>query len=248
MDLKALGWHWERFARTDPLWAIASLPGKRNGQWDVEEFFATGRVEVAEVFSYLDRLGLGQRRDTALDFGCGVGRLTQAIAERYGQVIGVDISPTMLRLARRYNRFGDRCRYVVNRRAHLAVLGHMRFDLILTHIVLQHMKPDLALGYIREFLWFLAPGGVAVFQLPFESLIPTTTVAETQLPRRPLIGRALQWFGKPVPPAAVMELYVVPQDVVIEIVRANGARVVDVIEDRAAGGGHRSARYCVVRE
>jgi SAM-dependent methyltransferase len=248
MNLKALGWHWERFARTDPLWAIASLPGKRNGAWDVDEFFATGRAEVAEVFAYLDRLGLGRQRRTALDFGCGVGRLTQAVAERYEQVVGVDISPTMLRLARRYNRHGGRCRYVVNRRQHLAVLEGMRFDLVLTNIVLQHMEPELALGYIREFLWFLAPGGVAVFQLPFESLIPTTTVAETPLPRRRLVDGALRLLGRPAAPAAVMELYVVPRDVVIEIVRANGARVVDVVEDGAAGGGHRSARYCVVRD
>ena len=248
MDLKALGWHWERFARTDPLWAIASLPGKRNNNWDVAEFFATGKAEVDEVFAYLDRLGLGQQRRTALDFGCGVGRLTQAVADRYEKVTGIDISPTMLRLARRYNRHGARCRYVVNRRQHLAVLGDERFDLILTNIVLQHMQPELALGYIREFLWFLAPGGVAVFQLPYESLIPTTTVAETPLPSRRLIDGALRLLGRPASPNAVMELYVVPREVVIEIVQANGGRVVDVMEDGAAGGGHRSARYCVVRD
>src|ERR1051326_2374846 len=35
----------------------------------------------------------------AVDFGCGVGRLTRALAKRAKRVVGVDVSPTMLSLA-----------------------------------------------------------------------------------------------------------------------------------------------------
>ena len=46
MDLRTLGWNWELFARTDPLWAIYADPAKRGGKWNADDFFATGRAEV----------------------------------------------------------------------------------------------------------------------------------------------------------------------------------------------------------
>ena len=36
----------------------------------------------------------------ALDFGCGVGRLSQALADYFDRVVGADVSPTMIGLAR----------------------------------------------------------------------------------------------------------------------------------------------------
>jgi predicted TPR repeat methyltransferase len=53
------------------------------------------------------------KRDTALDFECGVGRVTQALCARFARCDGVDIAGSMIRLARQYNRFGDRCQYYV---------------------------------------------------------------------------------------------------------------------------------------
>jgi SAM-dependent methyltransferase len=249
MDLKSLGWHWEKFARTDPLWAIITWPEKKGGKWDPAEFFATGRREIGDVMTYLAGLGLAHVRRRALDFGCGAGRLTQALADHYEGAVGLDISPTMVRLARRYNRFGKRCRYVINRRSHLACLEGDGFDLIYTNIVLQHMEPRYSLGYVREFLRFLTPPGVLVFQLPSQPLAQTTGVTVVHDPIRPtqrerLAARA---FGRPVQRAVVSELYTVPEPTVREIVRANGGRVVDVQENDAAGPGHRSLRYCVVR-
>ena len=40
-------------------------------------------------------------RRAALDYGCGVGRLTLPLAERCEHVYGVDVSPSMLREAAR---------------------------------------------------------------------------------------------------------------------------------------------------
>ena len=43
------------------------------------------------------------RRDRALDFGCGVGRLTRALGTRFESALGVDISAGMIEQARRLN-------------------------------------------------------------------------------------------------------------------------------------------------
>jgi SAM-dependent methyltransferase len=243
MDLRGLAWNWEQFARTDPLWAIVTFPEKRGGRWTPEEFFATGRTEVDALFAHLDALGVASRHGTAVDFGCGVGRLTQALATRYETVVGIDISPTMVELAERYNRVGARCRYVVNTRDDLGCLASGSVDLVYSHIVLQHMEPRYALAYVREFVRLLAPDGVAVFQMPYEG--PSTVVARA--PLAPLVGRVLSRLRAGRPAAAVSEMYVVPKQTVLDAVAASGGRVVDVRDDGAAGPGHRSCRYCVMR-
>jgi hypothetical protein len=38
---------WTRLGAEDPLWAVLVADGKRGGRWDVEEFLALGRTDVA---------------------------------------------------------------------------------------------------------------------------------------------------------------------------------------------------------
>ena len=66
----------------------------------MEEFFATGEAEFAHVSRVAETLGRPGRRGRALDFGCGVGRLTRALGERFESAIGVDISAGMVEQAR----------------------------------------------------------------------------------------------------------------------------------------------------
>jgi SAM-dependent methyltransferase len=159
---------WEDAARKDPLWAILSDPAKRNRAWNVDEFFETGRRDIERLFSELRARRYSLPHGDALDFGCGVGRLTQALAPSFQRVTGVDISPTMIRLAGRLNRFPDRVRYLVNARPDLGVLPAVSFDFIYSDIALQHIPPDQSRAYIAEFLRVLRPGGLAVFQLTAE--------------------------------------------------------------------------------
>lgn len=157
---------WEGHAKQDPMWAILSDPARKGRKWTPEEFFATGRAEIAAVFDSVDALRVPYARTHALDFGCGVGRLSQALAERFDRVTGVDISQTMVDFARRFNRFGDRVTYICNQQPHLKVLPDAAFSFIYTDIVLQHIQPEQTKVYLREFARVLAPGGAMVFQLP----------------------------------------------------------------------------------
>jgi SAM-dependent methyltransferase len=109
---------WDALGREDPLWAILTDPSKAGGRWSPEEFFATGRTEIDNVFAELAALELPVQPGTALDFGCGVGRLTQALAERFGHVIGLDVAPSMVELARAHERSGGNVTYRVNRTPH----------------------------------------------------------------------------------------------------------------------------------
>lgn len=169
MDLRDLQRHWDTFGRTDPFWAILTDPARRGNRWDPAEFFATGRREVAELFEQAARLGVPRHRRRALDFGCGAGRLTQALAAHVPHMVGVDVAPSMIALARTYNAHGQRCEYHVNDRDDLSAWPDRHFDVVYTGRVLQHMEPRYAERYIREFVRTLAPGGYLSFDVPSEA-------------------------------------------------------------------------------
>lgn len=155
---------WERAAKTDPLWAILSDPTKRGRRWDLPAFFQTGRREISLLMFQLQQLKRMPRAGRALDFGCGVGRLTQALGTSFPECVGVDVSPTMIELATQLNRTPT-VRYMLNESSTLKQFASGHFDFVYSDIVLQHLEPTLARRFISEFVRVLAPGGVAVFQL-----------------------------------------------------------------------------------
>ena len=155
------------------MWAILSQDAKRGGAWDLDEFLASGRTQAAEVLQVLDERGIAVRRHRALDFGCGIGRATQALAEHFDSCDGVDIAPSMVETAARLNQHGARCRFHHNPHRDLRLFGDGSFDFILAMLVMQHMEPRLMKAYLREFIRVLRPGGIAYFNVPEQYVIGT---------------------------------------------------------------------------
>ena len=172
MDLEELQQHWNQFGEDDPLWAVLTSPDKKHGRWDQQEFFQTGVTEIASILELVDQAaakeGTPLVRGRSLDFGCGVGRLTQALGESFARCDGVDIAPSMLKAAEEWNRHGDRCRYHLNTRDDLVIFEDESFDFVYTAHVLQHMEPQYSRRYIEEFLRVLKPGGYLLFELVTE--------------------------------------------------------------------------------
>ena len=158
--------YWDRHALRDPLWAVLSDTAKRDGKWDVARFFQTGTSEIESLLYGLDMQEFAPRHASAMDFGCGVGRLTQALAPHFERVTGVDVSPKMLDLAVRLNQHPDTVSYICNQTTDLSIFDERSFDFIVSNIVLQHLPPEIACSYLREFLRVLTPEGILVFQLP----------------------------------------------------------------------------------
>jgi ubiquinone/menaquinone biosynthesis C-methylase UbiE len=263
MELKELQRNWDAFGETDPLWAILAASEKKGNRWDVGEFFRTGVEDIDRVMQYLESLRIPLRRRTALDFGCGVGRLTQALARHFDAVCGVDIAPSMIELARSMNRSGSRCRFILNEGSDLRLFDDGSFDFIVTMLVLQHMKPRYAKQYLREFVRLLVPGGVLVFQMPSEEVETPSLQRSVRRLIKPFVPKAwLKWHRRrmryrrmtqhrrrpPTPRAAPrMEMYGIKCRVVERLVNDGGARIIDVLEDGLAGPAWVSRRYCVVK-
>jgi len=186
MKLKELQFNWDEFGKTDALWAILADPTKKGRRWSPSEFFETGRKEIVEAMACVQLLPVKLKPGRALDFGCGVGRVTQALCEYFTECHGVDIAPSMIRLAKKYNRFADKCQYHLNDLPDLSLFTDGCFDFIYSSLVLQHMEPEFSKGYLKEFIRVLAPGGLLVFQLPSEpnrsEETPGLTLTATALP------------------------------------------------------------------
>jgi SAM-dependent methyltransferase len=162
MNLETLKKDWELLAKRDALHAILTDRSRADGKWMIAEFMATGDAEIATVLNHLARIDGSPKYDgAALDFGCGVGRLTQALAQHFASCVGVDISPQMIHQAEALNRYAH-CRYAATCDERLP-FADASFSFIYSNIVLQHMPRRYATTYLREFVRLLVPGGVLVF-------------------------------------------------------------------------------------
>lgn len=234
---------WTRLGAEDPLWAVMLLPGKRGGRWDVEEFLATGRADVDHTLAWLDRLGLPTSFARVLDFGCGVGRLSQALAGHADEVVGVDISPTMLDVARRLDRSAGRCRFVLNRTADLAAFPDGHFDLVYCMLVLQHLPRPLIRRYVGEFMRVLGHDGVAVLQLATEPRWTAKGIAWRLLPFPVIAVAQRRLLGYPAP----MRMTPMSQRALARLVEPWQRRVVDRAPDPTWADDWRATRYVLGR-
>jgi SAM-dependent methyltransferase len=223
---------WNSLGQQDPMWAILSDASKTENRWDRDEFFATGRAQIEALLLDLNSLDGTLPRRTALDVGCGIGRLTQALAVHFEHVEGVDIARSMIERARLENAYGDRVTYTLVEGAALPGVRDRSVDLICCFIVLQHMPPAVALSYVREFVRVLSREGVAVFEIPHR--------------RRGALPQLKKW----VPPlrwasaalhrarqrrAPLMEMHVIPRDQVGRTVTAAGGTIVRELTSPDAG-------------
>jgi SAM-dependent methyltransferase len=166
MTFEQLQETWTVLGEKDPLWAILTDHEKQGSKWDRSAFFASGVAEIAFLLREIDGLGVPLTFGKALDFGCGVGRLTRALGTHFAEAHGVDIAATMLELAAQFNADRDNLTFHLNQRPDLSLFESDSFDFIYSRIVLQHMAPEFARSYIAEFLRVLAPGGLLAFQVP----------------------------------------------------------------------------------
>jgi ubiquinone/menaquinone biosynthesis C-methylase UbiE len=159
---------WETYGAVDPYFGVLSLSDFHRAGLDAEQwerFFDTGRQHVAQLAAELEAhtgSNLGGRR--ALDYGCGVGRVTLPLAEHCEVVYGVDVSPSMLREADRNARRLElsNVEWVGAERLH-ELDG--RYDMVQSALVFQHIPVREGERIFSTLLRGLRPGGVGVIHV-----------------------------------------------------------------------------------
>lgn len=249
-DLSGLRFNWDELARRDAFGAV--LTHSPDGRpWNEAAFFASGERFVAEIADDCARLRLPFGGARALDFGCGLGRLSRPLAKHFEHVDAVDLSAEMLVRARSLAGPAN-VRFLHARNGSPDVVAGERYAFVLCHLVLQHVPPGRAVELVERLARALAPGGVALVQAPLASHTDLASLdarigvkgALRALAPHGLLERYRCWRnGRPR-----MDMFGIARaDVEAAVARA-GARVVAAVEHDDTHGLVESLRYFVRRE
>ena len=164
MNIDKIHKNWTALGADDPMWVVLSDPAKKGNRWEINEFFESGRQEINGVIGTIQKMDLKLHLGKALDFGCGVGRLSQALGNHFTAVDGVDVSASMIEKAKSLNQHPEKVHFHLNVKSDLNDFASNTYDFIYSAICLQHIPPDFQKKYIAEFVRLLKPGGIACFQ------------------------------------------------------------------------------------
>lgn len=234
---------WEKLGASDPYWAVLSDPEKIAGGWNREEFFQTGTDEISALLDKLVNQGVQLNFDVALDYGCGVGRLSRALAERFEKVLGLDISTTMLSEAKSENAACTNIEFVHSNGQNMTEIESGTIDFIYSNIVLQHTPSETQCSIIAEFCRVLRSGGILVFQAPSHQNLKTLGgVSHLLLGNRFLNLVSTMKYGR----SRVMEMHTLNRKTVLNLLAKGNMTILDVEEEDSAGSAFVS--YCYFAE
>ncbi len=214
---------WTALGHDKPHWSVLSsdqfLPEK------IEEhrrsFYASGAGDAMRIVRALERHGrTPAMHPRIVEYGCGVGRVAPHLARHFSQVTAIDISESHMAMAAEAVREAG----VANVRFELArapTFGMTEpFDLWFSYIVLQHNPPPVIAMVLQRALSMLAPGGIAMFQVP--------TFASNY-------GFDLARYLAAPTETGTIEVHCLPQSVVFGIAHRCGCVPLEVREDTAMG-------------
>lgn len=215
--------YWTRIGIDAPHWSVVTQERFRPGNIaaNLADFYASGDWEAAVLDAALARIGRRPEEFAhAVDYGCGVGRITVHLAQRFAHVTGLDISAPHLELAAAAMKERGHANVAFRQVTAAELMPVPRCDLWFSRIVLQHDPPPIAFEVLRRAFASLAPGGVAVFQIP--------TWCEGYRFR---IAEYLSWR-----PGEGMEVHVVPQRAILDLAHRQGLVLRDIREDNYITG------------
>jgi SAM-dependent methyltransferase len=209
---------WSRYGEAEPHWSVIT-----------DERFRATEIEANKAAFHqsaerdLDRLNAWLNRNNitvdgvCAEYGCGVGRVTGALARQFDRVIGFDISLPHLKVAQEQLQSNKVENFeLVHVRSRDQLDRLVGIDLFYSVIVLQHNPPPIIVDVLEHAFAGLNPGGVAYFQLPTYGLGYEFSAAA---------------YRTAMADITEMEIHFLAQSVVFEIARRHGVDVIEVQPD-----------------
>jgi SAM-dependent methyltransferase len=209
---------WEFLGKDRPHYSVLTHEAyKPNNLPDNETaFWASGESEARVLLRILKRHGLASADNLiCIDFGCGVGRVTAPLSNRFASVHGYDISQPHIDIAR------TRTTKAVFHLVRDLPVTLVPTDGFYSRIVFQHNPPPMIALLIRCALTCLKPNGIAVFQVPtyeMEYFFDSRKYLKSINSRNP-----------------GMEMHCLPQEYIFQLAAKSGCRLLEVREDRSTG-------------
>lgn len=212
---------WKHHGEIEPYWSVNAQAAFRVETIEANRhaFHRSGLEDAATLLAILQRHGFNRAASAHLcDFGCGVGRVSLPLASVFERVTGCDISSTHLQVgAREAARLG--LENIAFSQVSTGDFGmNAPFDVWYSHLVLQHNPPPVIALILQRMFSQLAPGGLAVFQVPTYRLGYRFSATEAL-----------------VSPASDedFEIHPIAQPAVFDLARRAGCVVLEVREDLA---------------
>lgn len=225
---------WNRLGVEAPYWSVFSCDGFKPEAMamnkDAErDFYLSGIDDLDRILATLRRNRIDPCAiERVCEFGCGLGRVTGHLAQRFGLVFALDISENHLALAR--SRIGAANIAWVKTRVD-ALRPPEPVDLWFSRIVLQHNPPPMIRIILQEAFASLRRGGVAMFQLPTYCNGYSFSVES--------------YLAKPA--ASPIEMHILPQQEIHALGREAGLNMMEVVTDEDGMEGWTSQRFVFVR-
>lgn len=213
---------WERLGKTEPYFGVLSAPRfEQPGDTEKREFFERGAQHVEWLSSMFHELGheLAPRR--ALDFGCGVGRVTIPLARISQEVVGADVSQSVLAEAQKNAAELSNVQFVGTDDTLSSLNG--RFDFVHSYIVFQHIPPARGLRMVQILVDHLEEGGWAALHFVYATTAPPWWRAASWVRRNVPLAQGLTNVlrGNPIRrPYMQMNLY--PLDRLFALLQQSG--------------------------
>jgi len=166
---------WEKWGKNDPYFGVITHEKFRRMNLTEEsklEFFKSGQGHVNRVLNVCKRhFSPNFSPRNVLDFGCGTGRLIIPFSNIAENVVGIDISDSMLREAEKNcNDYSVNNVKLIKSDDNLSSLTE-RFDLIHSVIVFQHIPVERGIHIFSNLLNHLKEGGICAVQITYSKSI-----------------------------------------------------------------------------
>ncbi|MGB8699882.1 MAG: methyltransferase domain-containing protein [Thermosynechococcaceae cyanobacterium] len=156
---------WDKRAQKDAFFYVESA------FWDgdLDKFFALGEERMHLLLDpILQERGINPQKSHALEIGCGVGRFSRALAQRFQQVTAVDVSDEMIRQARDLHPASEYPNLTFQSTDGMSLSGiaSRSIDVVFSYEVFQHMpSSDIIFQNLVEVCRVLQPHGIAYIHL-----------------------------------------------------------------------------------
>jgi SAM-dependent methyltransferase len=203
---------WDYYGKHDPYYGVLTAPefsAARLTPEARERFFASGIEKVDRALELAEAAFGPVRKGIALDYGCGAGRLSHRLTNHFSEVISVDISPDMLKLAGE-NLAGRNVAF-----ENAEAMTNRPVDFILSMLVIQHIKPAVGVRMIEKLALRLQ--GTGIIDMPVRY---TGGILRRVLRAANQLWKTLIPVGRPTIP---MYVYDLPE--VTAVLRAAGCEV-----------------------
>lgn len=181
---------WEMWGSKEPYFAVITYPKFRINNLNSEalhDFFSSGEQHINHVLNVVrEQLNSNFSPKKAIDFGCGTGRLVIPLAKICNEVVGIDVSQSMLKETKKncdaqslYN-----VKFIKSDDELSQLLGS--YDFIHSFIVFQHIPVNRGEKIISNLINHLSPLGVGVFHLTYNR-------------NTSRLHKAVHWFRRNIP-------------------------------------------------